>query len=269
MKKKSLIVIGSIIVILLIAGLITSYIDSARVRNGVEPKYTIKVITNNGDKITYWGLGYKVVRYPSISPKESFKSSLGVKYGSWFMNYQLSNHESIDIELFMEGKTIQVSRIRDIEFISNLLKDSKYINELCDGINTHKIQVGNEVYYLKESCAEIQKGRKQAKLSDEDLKQLLKIIDNYNVANENVNTDEQYQFIGTIIEANENSVIVEPDEGSNERKSSDKISINITRPTNGINDFYVVGNKIKITYNGNIMESYPAQINATKIELAY
>ena len=42
----------------------------------------------------------------------------------------------------------------------------------------------------------------------------------------------------------------------------------ITRPTNGINDFCVVGNKVKITYNGMIMESYPAQIIATKIELA-
>ena len=183
------------------------------------------------------------------------------------MNYQLSNYESIDIELFMEGKTVQVSRTRDIEFISNLLRDSKYINELCDGINTLKIQVGNEVYYLKESCAEIQKGRKQSKLSDEDLKQLLKIIDNYNVANENVNTDEQYQFIGTIIEANENSIIVEPHEGTNERKSSDKISMKITRPTTGVNDFYVKGNKVKITYNGVIMESYPAQISAINIEL--
>ena len=43
--------------------------------------------------------------------------------------------------------------------------------------------------------------------------------------------------------------------------------MSITRTTNGINDFYVVGNKVKITYNGMIMESYPAQIIATKIEL--
>lgn len=38
--------------------------------------------------------------------------------------------------------------------------------------------------------------------------------------------------------------------------------------SHGTNDFYVVGNKIKITYNGIIMESYPAQIVTTKIELA-
>jgi len=177
MKKKFIIAV--FIIILLLAGLVTSYIDSARVRNGVEPKYTIKIISDNGNKITYWGLGYKVVRYPAVSPKESFKSSLGVKYGSWFMNYELSNYESIDIVLLMEGKTIKVSRIRDIEFIIGLLKDSKYINEPCDGINSHKIMLNNDAYYLKDGCKEIQKGRKQAKISDADFEKLMKIIEDY------------------------------------------------------------------------------------------
>lgn len=79
--------------------------------------------------------------------------------------------------------------------------------------------------------------------------------------------EEQYEFAATIIEVYDSAILVEPDEGTNERKSSDKISMGITRPTNGTNDFYVVGNKVKITYNGMIMESYPAQIFATKIEL--
>ncbi len=79
--------------------------------------------------------------------------------------------------------------------------------------------------------------------------------------------EEKYEFVATIIGVYDSSILVEPEEGSNERKSSDKISMGITRPTNGSDDFYVVGNKVKITYNGMIMESYPAQIIATKIEL--
>lgn len=177
MKKKFIIFV--FIIILVVAGLLTSYIDSARVRNGIEPKFAIKIILDGGNKITYWGLGYKVIRYPAVSPKESFKSSLGVKYGSWFMNYKLSDYENIDIELFMESRTVQVSRTTDIEFIINLLENSKYINEPCKGIKTHKIKIGDEIYYLKESCLEIQKGRKQAKISKEDLDKFLKIIDDY------------------------------------------------------------------------------------------
>ena len=80
-------------------------------------------------------------------------------------------------------------------------------------------------------------------------------------------TKKEYQFIGIIIESGKDYIIVEPDEGTNERKSSDRISIGIDRPTSGVNDFYVVGNRVRITYNGFINESYPAQIDAFKIEL--
>ena len=45
MKKKVLIVTGIILAILVVAGLVTSYADSARVRNGVEPKFTIKIVS--------------------------------------------------------------------------------------------------------------------------------------------------------------------------------------------------------------------------------
>ena len=180
MKNKKILIILSIVFVLLIAvGLVTSYMDSARVRNGVEPKFTIKIATDGGNKITYWGLGYKVVRYPAVSPREPYKNSLGVKFGSWFMNYKLSNYESIDVELLMDGEKIRITRTRDVEFIVNLVKDSKYIKELCDGINTHKITIGNDVYYIKESCKEIQKGKKQAEISEAELNRFLKMIEDY------------------------------------------------------------------------------------------
>ena len=86
MKKKALIII---VIILIIASLLTSYIDSARVRAGIEPRYIIKISGKDGKKVTYWGLGYKVIRYPSVSPNEPFKNNKGVKYGNWFMKYEI------------------------------------------------------------------------------------------------------------------------------------------------------------------------------------
>jgi len=198
MKNKKVFIIGTIIIgILLVLTFITNYIDKGRVSTGHEPKFTIKIATEGGNKITYWGLGYKVVRYPSVSINEPFKNSLGTKMGSWFMNYKLSEYENIDVELLMEDKTIQVSKTRDIEFIIGLLKDSKYINEVCDGINSHKIILNNEIYYIKDGCGEIQKGRKQAKISKEDLNKFLKIIDDYNENNEETN-EKEAQVIDTI-----------------------------------------------------------------------
>jgi len=91
MKKKIIISTSIILLLLFIFGIYSNYVDSARVRTGHEPKLTIKMVSNNGDKITYWGLGYKVIRYPSVSPNEPYKNSRGVKMGSWFMTYKIPN----------------------------------------------------------------------------------------------------------------------------------------------------------------------------------
>ena len=176
MKKKISIGIGIFVIILIIIGIITNYADSGRITTGHEPKYCIKVVSNDGNKVTYWGLGYKVIRYVGVSPNEPYESNIGVKMGNWFMKYELPKTDIIEIEY--EGQIITITDIKDIGIIENILINSKYDNEICKGINTHKITLNNEVYYIKESCKEIQKGDKQSKIADEDLKEIKSIIDN-------------------------------------------------------------------------------------------
>ncbi len=259
MKKKIGISIGILVIILIIAGIITNYSDSARVTTGHEPKCCIKVVSNDGSKVTYWGLGYKVVRYVGVSPNEPYESNIGVKMGSWFMKYELPKADIIKIEY--EGQTITINDIKNIETIENILVNSKYNNEICDGINTHKITMDNEIYYLKESCQEIQKGDKQAKISKEDLEKINNII--YNKM-DNEQSEEGQFFYGKVVESTASYIIVEPNENEEERKSADKISIGLGEYNDAL---YMVGTNVKITYDGTIMESYPAQIIATKIEL--
>ena len=124
MKKKILIIVGIVFIFFVIAGLVTSYIDSARVRNGVEPKHVIKVVDENGTKVTYWGLGYKVVRYLSVSPNEPYKNNRGVKYGSWFMKYDLEKNEESSYKI-MEIENVSIS-ISDISKTSAtiIIKDT-------------------------------------------------------------------------------------------------------------------------------------------------
>ena len=73
----------------------------------------------------------------------------------------------------------------------------------------------------------------------------------------------EHLFYGKILETSPSYIIVEPNEDEEIRKSSDKFSINI------MNDdtTYEVGTNVKITYIGDINESYPAQIKTTKIEI--
>ena len=63
MKKKICIGIVIFLILLIIVGIITNYADSGRVSTEHEPKYCIKVISNDGSKVTYWGLGYKIIHY--------------------------------------------------------------------------------------------------------------------------------------------------------------------------------------------------------------
>lgn len=63
-------------------------------------------------------------------------------------------------------------------------------------------------------------------------------------------------------EVNRNNIIVKPNEGTNEIKSSDKISINVEK----WNSEFIVGDKLKVTYDGFILETYPAQIHAIDIK---
>ena len=259
MKKKIGIGIAIVVILLIIAGIITNYADGGRVATGHEPKYCIKIVSDDGSKVTYWGLGYKVIRYVGVSPKEPYESNIGVKMGSWFMKYELTESNVIKIEY--EGQTINVTDIKDIETIENILLNSKYNGEICDGINTHKITMDNEIYYLKESCQEIQKDDKQAKISKEDLETINNIISK---KMDNERSEEGYFFYGKVLEATASYIIVEPNENEEERKSADKIFIGLGENND---ELYMVGTNVKITYDGTIMESYPAQVKATKIEL--
>ena len=94
MKKKVTITIIVVVIILFVAGIITNYMDSARVRTGYEPKYCIKIVSYDGNKVTYWGLGYKVIRYVGVSPNEPYKNNIGVKMGNWFMTYSLDENDN-------------------------------------------------------------------------------------------------------------------------------------------------------------------------------
>lgn len=72
-------------------------------------------------------------------------------------------------------------------------------------------------------------------------------------------------FLATVLELTDTTALVEPLEGETERTSCDRISLSIKdlEPI-GIR----VGDIVNIQYDGQIMESYPAQIRATDWELA-
>ena len=78
------------------------------------------------------------------------------------------------------------------------------------------------------------------------------------------NVEPAFTFIATILEINDGNVMVKPKENSWVLDSSDKISFG----TDDLEKIEVkVGDAVKITFNGVVMESYPAQIYASSWEI--
>ena len=72
-------------------------------------------------------------------------------------------------------------------------------------------------------------------------------------------------FVGEVVLIGDNFVEVEPLENEIERSSTDRITIG----TENLEQIGVVpGSYVEVTYTGDIMESYPAQINTTSWKLA-
>ncbi len=78
------------------------------------------------------------------------------------------------------------------------------------------------------------------------------------------NNNDVHSFFGRIIESSSSYIIVEPNEGEEERKSSDKFHIKLDKHNDAL---YEIGTNVKITYIGGIKESYPAQIDTKEIEI--
>lgn len=62
-------------------------------------------------------------------------------------------------------------------------------------------------------------------------------------------------FEATVIEATEHAILVEPVPGSAERNSADRIDVPLQEDM-----IFQTGDLVEISYNGDIMESYPAQL---------
>lgn len=264
MNKVAKIIIGVLIVIVVIWGIIFA-IDYNRCSNMKQPIFVIlKQSTDFSLKTeTYQGLGYKVEVQKDVTK---------------------DNKEQITkVEMYMFNKFITGA-------ISEIEKDS---NDVANNTKLERIiMVNGKLYYDtgKESTFEVRCGTMDGKITSNVNSNEIPTENNqsnfdgnygYQYGTENTievnindkwyifetkeeNVSEQCSFYGKIIESKQNYILVEPNEDEEERKSSDKISIGLGENNDAM---YTVGTNVKITYNGIIMESYPAQIKATKIEI--
>ncbi len=124
MKKLTILIVAIIIILSLFA----NYIDTANVSTGHEPELCIKFEDEKGGKVTYIGLGYKVVRYVKNDTQEPYEENIGVKKGSWFMKFERPESESIDVRGLTVKDFLGLLPEKQLETIINL--DNPKIEEI-------------------------------------------------------------------------------------------------------------------------------------------
>ncbi len=75
------------------------------------------------------------------------------------------------------------------------------------------------------------------------------------------NVDKEPHFAGTVTEVHDNAILVSVNEGEDARRSSDLISVSLNVKLKDSMTHFTVGDKVIVYYNGEIAESYPAQVN--------
>lgn len=78
-----------------------------------------------------------------------------------------------------------------------------------------------------------------------------------------IETINNYSFVGTVLEEDTTYMLVKPNEDEEESKFAEKIKINYGE--DHLDYLYGIGRKVVINYTGQIMKSYPAQINTNDI----
>ena len=62
-------------------------------------------------------------------------------------------------------------------------------------------------------------------------------------------------------------MLVRPMENQEIFKSSDMISFSIEKLENVVSQNYIIGQKVKVTYTGDVKETYPAGVDAISVEI--
>ena len=177
--KVLLIILGAIIIL----GLIFFAVDYSRVQRQETPIFCINYATaNDGGTNEYLGLGYKVIDFNMLNGYDE------IKIGFWFMKYEdfeneynkyteeLSNIEVI-VNDYNNIPSIIITN-NDAIAIKQILNGFTYNGELCDGLYSYEIIINDEEHYMvKRDCKAIEKGDKQADITEDELREIEDIIE--------------------------------------------------------------------------------------------
>lgn len=290
MKKLSIIVLAIIIVAAIILGVIyVTNINKKLQEENIPSKTKIEV---KEDKIVFNDNGGQVacIEYDCKAKEfstnqeiiEKFSVPEGMKvqrvFGVYVPNRDVDTHKynilhDISVSFANENKAITMFAAINEEPLTDYAKLSggtTYEKSIINGIEVELFRVDatktinkamyynaifeyNDVHFVVET----------KNITEEEFLTFVKSIFKIDMKSFIEKKAQEQQFIGTVLEETTKYMVVEPNEDEEERKSADKIMVSFG--TEHKDYLFGIGRKVLITYNGEIRETYPAQISSDEI----
>lgn len=305
MKKASIIVLAIIILIAIILGTMYiidtnrmlknkkvifstwghTVNEPKEIKNGSKdiPKEDKIIFNDNGGKMACIEYDCKAKEF-NVNQEilENFKIPEGMKaqrvFGVYIPNRDVDTHKynilhDVSISFAKENKTITITAAINEEPFTDYAKlsgDPEYKKSIINGKEVELFRVDatkttnkaiyhnaifeyNDVHFVVET----------KNITKDEFLAFVKSIFKTDIKSYIEKKASEQQFIGTVLEETTKYMVVEPNEDEDERKSSDKIRVSFG--TDHKDYLYGIGRKVLITYNGEIKETYPAQIDSDEI----
>ena len=181
--KKGIKILLIILGVIIILGLIFFTVDYNRVQKQEKPIFCINYSTlRDGGTKAYIGLGYKVIDFNMLNGYDEMKlGSWFIKYEDYESEYSTYTEELADTKVIVKGynNMPSITMIDDDAIaIKQILNGFTYDGELCNGIYSYEIIINDEEHYMvKQDCNAIEKGDKQADITEEQLNSIEEIIE--------------------------------------------------------------------------------------------
>lgn len=240
MKKIIKLVIAIIFALAIISGIMI-LVDCSSIKSEKEPIFAkMSSALNDGGTVIYTGFGYKIIDFHMLNGYDE------TKVGTLFTKPEdfSEEYKKYDVNLIPKDDDNKINS-GDTE------KESGDKNQVSgDAVvssGDYEVKSGDTVTASGEKNNNLEQPTQSGDLEKSGDKEEVKPY-----------------FIGSVIGVKGDIMLVTPLEDQEILKSSDIISFSIK---NEKSKDYIIGQKVKVTYTGDVRETYPAGVDAISVEI--
>lgn len=247
MKKIIKLVIAIIFALAIISGIMI-LVDCSSIKSEKEPIFAkMSSALNDGGTVIYTGFGYKIIDFHMLNGYDE------TKVGTLFTKPE---------DFSEEYKKYDVNLIPKDDDKNQNDDDNKINSGDTEKESGDKNQVSGDAV-VSSGDYEVKSGD-TVTASGEKNNNLEQPTQSEDLEKSGDKEEVKPYFIGSVIGVKGDIMLVTPLEDQEILKSSDIISFSIK---NEKSKDYIIGQKVKVTYTGDVRETYPAGVDAISVEI--